>query len=60
VEFGNPKFHFRVIEEYGSRIHVSFLFVVLIFILIFDKSSMFEEADFIVIVSFHESLHSGS
>jgi hypothetical protein len=39
VEFGNPKLHFKVVDEYGSRIHEIFLFVALTFILILDKSS---------------------
>jgi hypothetical protein len=59
VEFGNPKLHFNVMELFGSRIHVSFLLVAFTFILILDKSKVFEDFDSMVIDSFHESLHSG-
>ena len=45
VEFGNQKFHFRVVVEYGSRIHVSFLLVALTFILILERSSDLDEFD---------------
>jgi hypothetical protein len=45
VEFGNQKFHFRVVVEYGSRIHEIFLVVELTFILILERSSDLEELD---------------
>jgi hypothetical protein len=45
VEFGNPKLHFRVIDEYGSRIHEIFLFVAFTFILILERSSDLGEFD---------------
>jgi hypothetical protein len=60
VEFGNQNDHVNVIEEYGYRIHEIFLVVELTFIFILERSSDLEEFDWIVILSFHESLHSGS
>jgi hypothetical protein len=60
VEFGNPKLHFSVIEEYGSRVPEIFFVVALTFILILERSKALDELDLMVMVSFHESLHSGS